>query len=141
MESPSPPEIDEKKKAKFHGAFFYTERLHHIKAALDQITVLRREENSTKVWYQNYYLLMSLFKEIYPKMEAGEGKEREKHKEAAGEVKKQLDAAVKEFNKNGRVSDGFFDAFDEWEMELRSVIQDKGLEMPDKSDALDAMDL
>lgn len=129
----------EDKKAVFHGGFFYLERINEILKALDHVTTVRHiGPNYETLWRQNYSLLISLFKEIYPKMNKDE---RTEHLEASKVVKEQFNSAMQNYKNGNSFSTIFLDYFDLWEINLRDITEMRGLNMPNKADMSDAADL
>lgn len=117
------------KKTEYHGGWYQIARLHDIKAALGECTVgnetsMERNELVTS-WKRTFGLLKAFYKEIRPKLSKEEqGKHDEKMKLHYMDMKSSL-------RQGERISLGFLDNFDEWEMELRDLEEQYGYSMPD----------
>ena len=114
----------------FNQAIAYLLRLDVVLKQLDMASVA----NDYKKIYR---LLFVFYKELHPMMN---DKDKKTHKEHILEVKKKFkvyDDAIK--NKKNKVPAETFDCLDAWEIELRDLMSSKGLLMPKKDDASNAL--
>ena len=134
--------IEEKRKSQLHGGMLYLERIDGILKSLDMAAVLFDGERPElcglpkRKHQQRLSLLKVLFRELSPKMA---DTEKESHFAKQLEIQKEWDTLEEALLMGRRkVSGRFSRLFDIWEIELRDVIEKKGLLMPDKATSLDA---
>ena len=136
---PNSTDIDLVKKTIFHGGWHYLERLNEIFKSLDWASLSREgNENPIDGWRNNYLLLNVLFKEVYPKIHPTIRAELVQQKK---DLRKSLNIAIYNLKQGKKVSLDFFEDFDDFEMMLRQIIEDKGLLMPDKGSWEEATEL
>lgn len=130
------------KKTAFHGGFSYLERIDGLLRALDGISIPQATELSTYGGLtllqhrQRVMILKKLFHELYPKIKNPD--ERKHHLEAERIVEHNAHEAFVIMERRRNLSAGYLKCFDEWERELRDVVENKGLLMPSSKDGLDA---
>ena len=115
------------------------ERIHEVLKSLDWLSITRENKsgNMVDVWRKNFLLLNVLFKEVSPKTHPTKKKALKDHKK---KLRQLLNVAIYNALKGRKVDISFLDEFDEFELELRQVIEDKGLLMPDKGTWEEAME-
>ena len=125
-------------KTQFHGGFQFLERVDNILKGLDIVTVSREVTEDKQLlmcWRQNYSLIISLYKELYPKMNDNE---KFKHEEIRKFVNQHYNKSIHEFKTQKRTNTEFLNWLDQWELELRQLAENKGLLMPDRESDLSA---
>lgn len=130
----------EEGKAVFHGGFALIVRLDRIFWGLNEVTLEREKEQTIdriiELWNNNYSLLCTLYKEISNKMSK---KQRDRHETIRETLHKLLLDSMKCLKTGLKTRIDLLDYFDEWEMELRMIVEDKGLNMPTKNSMEDAL--
>jgi len=116
----------EQEQGEFNQAIAYQYRLHMIFMYLDNATIKRDYDNQ-------YRLLRSLYKELYPMMNPQERIIHEEHKRQATEAYTQITDAQ---NRNKKtIKSRTLNVFDDWEISLRDLTQRKNMLMPQKKDS------
>lgn len=128
------------KVSKYHGAFRYVERIDVLLKALNECTIMRYSNDRNEVimsYRRNFSLLNSLFKELYPKMNMTE---RKNFLSSIEILKEEFEDNLHLIIKQKKFSNTFIDMFDEYEINLRAIAEEKGLIMPDLEDDEDVED-
>jgi len=126
--------MEEIQQTKFHGAFFYTERLHRILVSIMQSKGTRSDNAADiiKNIREYYNLLNCLYSELSAKMTDAQ---RVEHFDTSTHLLKQVEIIKKEYNKTKKISILVYTQFDQWDVELRAFADKKGLIVPDKDSA------
>jgi len=133
MKQPEFNTAETKKETKFHGAFLYIERVDKLLKGLDEITFQRGEDKKDILENvrKNFRVLCALYKELEAKML---GPERKEHAEALVVLTAHYNMAVNLFKKERKFNHQIYRLFDEWEIQLRGVMEKRGLSVPYKED-------
>jgi len=125
--------VESKKETKFHGAFLYIERIDKLLKGLDEITFQRGEDKRQVIENvrKNYRILSVLYKELEAKML---DKEKGEHAEAFNTLTQLYYQTLNLVKKKGTFKHQIYSIFDEWEIQLRGVMEKRGLSMPYKDD-------
>ncbi|MAF36865.1 hypothetical protein CL622_07140 [archaeon] len=130
---------DEGKQTQFNMGIADLERINAVLEGLDRVTVLRDTEENQKMvivrWKENFALLKALFKELSSAMSK---EDLIKHHSALQFCKGEFNYILNNVN-HRKVTVGFLEYFDDWEMELRRFAKDAGFIMPDKADMTEAL--
>ncbi len=114
----------EQEQGEFNQATAYQYRLHMLFMFLDDATIKRDYENQ-------YRLLTTLYKELYPMMNDNERKQHKKLRQDS--LQAYNDMFKPKRNKNNKRN--IRDTLDEWEITLRDLTQRKNMLMPQKKDS------
>lgn len=130
--------LNDDNQSKFNSGVSYLDRCDRLLRALDELTAARGQLTELKEvregWRKNYYALLALFKELSAKMDK---KEKEETWFKMVEIEKLMLDAIR--TSGGKINISFVREFDELELFLRQIHQDKGLNMPSKADLRWAM--
>lgn len=144
MENKDNEEEKKDKRAAFHGGFAYLERIADLLGKLNDVRIPYLTEEKTlgglsmQQHRQRLSLLKGLLQELFSQIK-DEPKER-KTQSANQECAEYLYDFSNDQIKKGKldIDVRFIRAFDEWEKQLRDIVDRKGLLMPKKRDGSDA---
>ena len=128
-------ETPRNKQSAYHGGFSFLDRLNELEKALDIVTIPSQTRYGIQgltiiEHHQRLALLINFFKELRRKMSKDN---KEKHSLKMKECQKAFDIARDEMlSKKTKINGNFIRLFDEWEFDLRDVVEQKGLLMPSK---------
>jgi len=132
------------KKTLFHGGFNYLERIDALLKQLDDVKIPDTESEQSILgiginqYQSRWALLKCLFSELYPKMDE---LERRSHLLVYKLGEQYFNKTMNDINTHRRmINCDFMELFDSWELELRDMVEKKGLLMPSAKDGLDAAD-
>lgn len=139
-------------KTLYHGGFQYLERLDTIFKSLDLLTVIERKDTTPtfEIYQEHLSFLKTLYKELAPKMSNKEDiNTKVEGKPVKISQRKHLwyqfldcassfNAFQRSVHEKVETKMTFLEKFDEFEIELRCVAEDKGLLMPEKKGGLGA---
>jgi hypothetical protein len=114
-------------KSKYHGSFFYIERLHLICQALNDCTIDRNYNSPSMIregWKRHLEILFTFFKELSPRMLKEDFNE---HIKTYNELENLYYDYIKD-EKITRARD-LYPKLDEWEILLRRFQADSGMLM------------
>ncbi len=131
-------------KTAYHGGFSYLERIDALLKMLDSVVIPEETQEGDAVLCgltplrhnQRLALLTSLFHELAPKMSA---QQKDNHTKAQIYATSLFSIARQQIADKNRVIDTRFIAFfNKWELQLRYIVEEKGLLMPMGKTGLDA---
>ena len=122
-------EINEGEQSEFNAAIATLMRIHEIKKYLAIATT--KEE-----LYFYYKHIKMFYKELYPMFGRVKGKDEKKESEGDYQQRRWYKAKELKFDTDDtKEKADVLNFLEEWELELRQIEQDKGMNLPKKPDA------
>lgn len=125
-------------KSVFHGGFMYLDRIDEILKNLDHLRVhisYSPQNKSIELYAGILAWLTNLYYELVPKMTKNERAVQERMFYTA---KQEYNNFMTESRNKALTTMEFIDTFHNWEIQLRCIVEDKGLLMAEKRGGLGA---